>query len=136
MRFPGAVARIAAWLFRALIMGIIADAIALLGLIVVVWARTVLAGNWSLFAVIKESHNLVKTGPYRYVRHPMYSGLLLLILGSVVWFGNLIGVFVFCLAFIGFWMMGREEEKLLPQYFPEEYPAYKRHTKALIPFVL
>ena len=113
----------------------IADAIAFLGLVVAIWARTVLGGNWSAGVAFKARHELVERGPYRYVRHPMYSGILLLSLGLAIWFGNLTGVAIFAIIFAGFWLRSRLEEKLLTRHFPVDYPAYKRRTKALVPFV-
>jgi protein-S-isoprenylcysteine O-methyltransferase Ste14 len=66
---------------RTLATGLAADAIALAGLAVMLWARVVLGRNWSADVVLKEGHELVTRGPYRWVRHPIYSGLLLLALG-------------------------------------------------------
>ncbi len=100
-----------------------------------IWARTVLAGNWSSGIAFKERQELVERGPYEYVRHPLYSGILLLLLSLAIWFGNLTGVAIFAVMFLVFWLRSREEEKLLTRHFPVDYPAYKRRTKALIPFV-
>ncbi len=115
---------------------ITADAVSFLGLVVAIWARTVLGGNWSVGVAFKARHELVERGPYRYVRHPMYSGLLLLALGLAIWFGNLAGVAIFVVMFVGFWLRSREEEKLLTKHFPIAYPEYKRRTRALFPFLL
>ncbi len=114
---------------------ITADAVAFLGLVVAIWARTVLGGNWSTGIAFKEHQELVERGPYRYVRHPLYSGILLLSLSLAIWFGNLTGIAIFVIMFAGFWLRSREEEKLLTRHFPVAYPAYKRRTRALIPFV-
>jgi protein-S-isoprenylcysteine O-methyltransferase Ste14 len=70
---------------RTLLTGLVADAIALAGLAIMLWARVTLGGNWSGAVVLKEQHELVTSGPYRFVRHPIYSGLFLLLLGSAVW---------------------------------------------------
>lgn len=114
---------------------IAADAISFLGLVVAIWARTVLGGNWSVGVAFKARHELIQRGPYRYVRHPLYSGILLLALGLAIWFGNLTGVAIFAVMFLGFWIRSRQEEKLLTRHFPLDYPEYRRRTKALIPFV-
>jgi protein-S-isoprenylcysteine O-methyltransferase Ste14 len=114
---------------------ITADAVSFLGLVVAIWARTILGGNWSAGVAFKARHELVRRGPYRYVRHPLYSGILLLALGLGIWFGNLTGVTIFAVMFVAFWVRSREEEKLLTRHFPVDYPEYKRRTKALVPFV-
>jgi protein-S-isoprenylcysteine O-methyltransferase Ste14 len=108
----------------------------LAGLAVALWARFTLAGNWSGMVTLKEGHELVVRGPYRYVRHPIYSGILLLLLGTAVAVGRVRG-FVAVLAMLaGFWIKLRQEEALLSGHFPDSYPAYRARVKALIPFVL
>ncbi len=118
-----------------LMVGIIADIATLIGLIITLWARTVLGGNWSTDAALKEEHELIQSGPYRYVRHPIYSGLLLMILGVAIFYGRAIGFVTFAIFFITFWLRARQEEKLLTKHFPEAYPNYKARVKAFIPFV-
>jgi protein-S-isoprenylcysteine O-methyltransferase Ste14 len=107
----------------------------IIGLVIALLARRMLAGNWSKDVDVKVDHELITSGIYRYVRHPIYTGVLLMGLGS----GLLVGttsVFLIFLAMFGFfWFKARREEKLLTKHFPKEYPAYKRHTKALIPFI-
>jgi protein-S-isoprenylcysteine O-methyltransferase Ste14 len=118
-----------------LTVGIIADIVTLIGLIVILWARTVLGGNWSTTAVLKEDQELIQSGPYRYVRHPIYSGLMLMVLGVAIFYGRAIGFVAFTISFIASWLRARQEEKLLTKHFPEEYPNYKKQVKAFIPFV-
>ena len=84
---------------------------------------------------LKEGHELVTTGPYRYVRHPIYTGMLLAILGSALattraWLVVFVGMVIYCV--YSAWT----EERLTLQQFPEQYAQYKRRTKALIPFVV
>jgi protein-S-isoprenylcysteine O-methyltransferase Ste14 len=117
-------------------VGIIADIIALCGLIIVLWARTTLGGNWSANVVIKEDHELIQRGPYAYVRHPIYSGLLLMTLALVINNGRLAWFIVFALICLGVYFKARREEELLTKHFPESYPKYMTKVKALIPFVL
>jgi protein-S-isoprenylcysteine O-methyltransferase Ste14 len=78
----------------------------------------------------------VKTGPYRFVRHPIYSGLLLMCLGTVVGAGQLHSWLGFLLLGIGFWIKLKKEERLMLRHFPDEYQAYKSEVKALVPFVI
>jgi protein-S-isoprenylcysteine O-methyltransferase Ste14 len=111
-------------------------AICALGLAIAIWARWTLAGNWSSNVTFKQGHELIVRGPYRFVRHPIYTGLLLMGLGTAVGqtrAGGLVGVLFW---FAGFWIKLRQEEELMTRHFPSEYPAYKSRVKALIPFVL
>lgn len=114
----------------------VAAALCLLGVAGAIWARRTLAGNWSGAVTFKKGHELVKTGPYRYVRHPIYTSLLLMFLGTALEAGRLgacLGVLVFlggCLIKIS------QEEKLMMRHFPDEYAQYRASVKALIPFIL
>lgn len=114
----------------------LAATIVLLGLWVCLWARLVLGGNWSGAVTLKQDHELIERGPYRYVRHPIYSGFLLMAVGTAILHARG-SEFVFC-GFILFslWFKLRAEEELLTRHFPEAYPQYRRHVKALIPYVL
>jgi protein-S-isoprenylcysteine O-methyltransferase Ste14 len=106
-----------------------------LGLVLAVWARKTLGAEWSQDVELKQGHRLVTRGPYRFVRHPIYTCHLIMGLGTAITFGEIAG-FAGCLLFLlGFWIKLRQEEELLVRYFPEEYPAYKRRVKALVPFV-
>jgi protein-S-isoprenylcysteine O-methyltransferase Ste14 len=106
------------------------------GLSVTLWARRILAGNWSSDVTFKHGHELVRTGPYRFVRHPIYTGLLLMFLGTAIYIGELRGFLSIPLVTIGFWIKLRQEERLLRQHFPETYPIYQQEVKALVPFVI
>ena len=106
------------------------------GLGVTVWARWTLAGNWSSEVAVKQDHELIQRGPYRLVRHPIYSGLLLMTLATAVVYGqlgSLVGVGFVALAF---WLKLTQEEVVMAEHFPDQYPDYGRRVKALIPFVL
>ncbi len=105
------------------------------GLVVAIVARRTLAENWSRAVAFKEDHELITSGLYNYVRHPIYTGILLMILGTALFVGTAsagIG-FLIMLVAIGFKL--RAEEELLSEHFPREYPRYKSRTKALIPYV-
>jgi protein-S-isoprenylcysteine O-methyltransferase Ste14 len=106
------------------------------GLGFAIWARVALAGNWSGFVTVKEGHELIQHGPYRHLRHPIYSGLLLAILGSALAGGQVRVFVVFVIALIGFFVKSRAEERLMEREFGERYTAYRASTWALIPFVL
>jgi protein-S-isoprenylcysteine O-methyltransferase Ste14 len=115
-----------------LIVGVVMVAV---GLVVAVLARRTLASNWSKDIDLKMSHELITTGIYSSVRHPIYTGILLMALGTLLFKGT-IGLLIFFLIILTFMMFKiKEEEELLMKHFPEEYPAYKKRVKALIPFI-
>ena len=100
-----------------------------------VWARIHLGRNWGMPMTQKDEPELITSGPYRVVRHPIYSGLLLALLGTAL------ATSVYLLIFLGvlgayFVYSARVEERLLTSLFPTAYPGYKARTKMLIPFVL
>jgi len=113
----------------------VADLLAFAGLVVLLWARISIGRNWSGEIVLKEGHEVVTKGPYRSIRHPIYSGLVLLGLGTALFWGTLLGL-AFVAAFAAvFWYKSRLEEAFMTEKFPETYPAYRARTKAFIPRV-
>jgi protein-S-isoprenylcysteine O-methyltransferase Ste14 len=106
------------------------------GLILALWGRLALGRNWNLNPSVKEDHELVARGPYAWVRHPMYSGLLLMMLGTVSWHGGAVVCLVWPACFLGAWCKLRQEEKLLTRHFGAAYAAYQARVKALVPFVI
>lgn len=106
-----------------------------LGLGLAIWARIYLGGNWGMPMSRKTNPELVTAGPYRHVRHPIYSGIILAMLGTAIavsayW---LVAAVVFSVYFIYSAMV---EERGMAYAFPTDYPAYKQTTKMLIPFLL
>jgi protein-S-isoprenylcysteine O-methyltransferase Ste14 len=108
----------------------------ILGLLGALWARGTLAGNWSSNVTFKQSHELIVRGPYRFVRHPIYTSLLMMIMATGVYKGRLGSLVAFLLAFAGFSLKLRQEEALMIRHFPNDYSAYRSRVKALVPFVL
>jgi protein-S-isoprenylcysteine O-methyltransferase Ste14 len=100
------------------------------------WARVALGRNWSATVQIKRDHELVVAGPYRRVRHPIYTGMLLGVLGTILAIGAWPGWLALVLVGIGFWLKLRHEERLMREQFGAAYVAYMQRTKALIPGVL
>ena len=119
-----------AWIFGvgALITG--------MGLLFTVSARRRLGQNWSGTVTIKDNHELITTGPYAIVRHPIYSGLLLAFVGSAIARGEWRGVVAVALVWWSFWRKSRIEELWMFQQFGDAYERYRRHVAALIPFVI
>jgi protein-S-isoprenylcysteine O-methyltransferase Ste14 len=110
--------------------------VCIFGLLVTIWSRWTLGGNWSSEVAFKKGHELVKTGPYRFARHPIYTGLLLMCLGTAIVVGQFHSWLGFLLLCIGVWIKLKQEETLLLQHFPDEYPAYRKQVKALVPFLI
>jgi len=111
-------------------------ALVLAGLLFTVWARVFLGRNWSGIVTLKQDHELVRGGPYRWVRHPIYSGLLLAIAGSAVVRGEWRGLLALVIAIAALWRKLRLEERWLGEAFGDEYAKYRAEVAALIPFVL
>ncbi len=121
---------------RTALSQVIGAAICIYGLLFTLWARRTLAGNWSSDVTFKRDHELIRSGPYHFVRHPIYTGLLVMCLGTAIQIGQLRGGFGLLLVAIGFWIKLSQEERLLLRHFPDAYPIYQREVKALVPFVI
>jgi protein-S-isoprenylcysteine O-methyltransferase Ste14 len=106
------------------------------GLGLALWARVILGRNWSGVVTLKEGHELVERGPYRFVRHPIYAGILTMVFASALVLGHVAGFVGTLLMFVSFWIKLGHEEKLMLQQFPERYAAYQQRAKRLIPFLL
>jgi len=121
---------------RTAVSDSIGVAICALGLLVSIGARRALGNDWSRDVELKQGHKLVERGPYAFVRHPIYTGHLLMGLGTAIGSGMLVAFAGLALFFVGFWIKLRQEERLLVRSFPEEYPAYQARVRALVPYVL
>ena len=100
------------------------------------WARHTLGRNWSGRVTIKEDHELVTGGPYRWVRHPIYTGGILIVTGSALALGKAGGLVSVAIMIAIFLHKIRLEERVLGGYFGSKYADYRRSTKALIPLIL
>jgi protein-S-isoprenylcysteine O-methyltransferase Ste14 len=105
------------------------------GLLFTVWARVHLGRNWSSVVTIKEGHELIDTGPYALVRHPIYTGLLVAIFGSAMARCEWRGVLAVLIACAALWRKLRIEERWMAERFGEQYAAYRRRVPALVPFL-
>ncbi len=106
------------------------------GLLVAIWSRKALSAEWSQDVELKHGHKLVQGGPYRFMRHPIYTGHLLMALGTALASGSLVAFAGLASFAVGFWIKLNQEEILLLRSFPDEYSAYRTHVKALIPYLL
>ncbi|MBV9802724.1 MAG: isoprenylcysteine carboxylmethyltransferase family protein [Solirubrobacterales bacterium] len=116
-------------------VGAIGAVVFVSGLALAVWARIHLGRNWGMPMTQKAEPELVTSGPYRFVRHPIYSGLLLGFVGSSLT-TNFLGLIIAVVLAGYFYYCASVEEKNLVATFPTAYPAYRLATKKIIPFVL
>lgn len=116
----------------AAVVGVV---LCLAGIAFAFWARWSIGRNWGMPMSRKANPELVTAGPYRYVRHPIYSGVLVAMLGTALVMGL---PWLVLLVLMGgyFAWSARSEEKYLVAEFPEAYPAYRARTRMLIPFVV
>lgn len=117
-------------------VGIIGLSIAVLRGIIACRSRYILGKNWSLSVQKKENHELIQNEIYKIVRHPIYTGLLLLFIGNAIIVGDYRGIIAVLIVFISFWYKLLKEEKLLIENFGNQYIEYKKKTKALIPYII
>ncbi len=107
------------------------------GLIFAVWARNILGRNWSGFVTIKQDHELIQTGPYAIVRHPIYTGIIVGFIGTfIALFPTVEGCLLALLWIVAFFIKSQFEERILTKEFGDGYREYKKRVKyALFPFV-
>ncbi|MDQ3287281.1 MAG: isoprenylcysteine carboxylmethyltransferase family protein [Pseudomonadota bacterium] len=110
--------------------------LAVAGAVTAIYSRRLLGRNWSATVQLKQDHELITRGPYRFVRHPIYTGYLLLFLGSAVVVGDWRGLLAVAIVLASFWRKLRLEEAWLGKHFGEPYDTYRRSTKALLPIIL
>jgi protein-S-isoprenylcysteine O-methyltransferase Ste14 len=113
------------WLGLALLYG---------GLAFAVWARVHLGRNWSGSVTVKEGHELIRTGPYGYVRHPIYTGILAGVLGTAICSGTLRAACGLVIISVALLLKARTEERFMRETFPGQYDKYREQVPALIPF--
>ena len=114
------------WLGAAVMVG---------GLLFAVWAREHLGSNWSRSVTIKQGHELITTGPYAVVRHPIYTGILAGFLGTAIALSEVRGYIAFVLIFLALWLKLRMEEQWMRSQFGETYATYAHQTAALVPYL-
>jgi protein-S-isoprenylcysteine O-methyltransferase Ste14 len=105
------------------------------GMLFAGWARLFLGGNWSSNVTLKQDHTLVRSGPYRIVRHPIYTGLLVALLGTAIALGELRCFLGVILAAIAWKIKSMSEETLMVQQFGDQYARYREEVKGLVPYL-
>ncbi len=107
----------------------------LAGVAFAIWARVTLGANWSGVITVKEGHTLVRRGPYRIVRHPIYTGILTAVAGTALTHGSVRAILALPVVAFGFWLKTLTEERFMAAEFGEEYKRYQREVRALVPFL-
>ena len=104
------------------------------GIGIAVWARWHLGTNWSGTVTLKEGHELIRTGPYRFIRHPIYTGILLALVGTMAtWMGEVRGLLAVATAWVSFYFKARREESFLSKEFGSGFADHKQHTGMFLP---
>jgi len=117
-------------------MGSLGIAITALGFALTLWARYTLGANWSGIVTIKVDHELVRTGPYRYVRHPIYTRIIIALVGTALARDQWRGILAILLLWLAFTIKRLKEEQFMRQTFGDQYTAYSRTTGAIFPALL
>ncbi|MFI5270567.1 MAG: methyltransferase family protein [Candidatus Saccharimonadales bacterium] len=109
-------------------------ALFILGLLIAIWARVSMGDSWGFPADKQKGTKLITTGPYKFIRHPIYAGVLLAMLGTGI---GLTSTWIIIFLAFGFYFVWSAiyEEKYLIKQFPTTYPNYVKKTKMLIPFL-
>jgi len=107
--------------------------VTILGLLFAVWARLILGSNWSGTVTIKTNHQLIRRGPYRWIRHPIYTGMLAALLATAVIQGLLSGMIGFAFVLSALYRKARREESFLSQEFGDGFLEHRQHTGMFLP---
>jgi protein-S-isoprenylcysteine O-methyltransferase Ste14 len=121
---------------RSLALGVVSDCIVLAGVAFTVWARIRLGRNWSAEVTFKQDHELIESGPYALARHPIYTGIIVMALGTAIDYGRAIGFALFFSLCGGLWWKALQEERIMGRHFPDAYAEYRTRVRAIIPFLL
>ncbi|OOM78465.1 isoprenylcysteine carboxylmethyltransferase family protein [Clostridium sp. BL-8] len=115
--------------------GYIGIIILVLSLLFAIWARVVLGRNWSGAIQKVEGQRLVRSGPYKYIRNPIYTGVVCGFLGNFIAIGNLASLIGFCIMLVIYIIKIKREQTFLVEEFGEEYKKYIKESWALIPYI-
>lgn len=109
--------------------------VSVLGFAVTYWARWTLGTNWSSNVTVKVGHELIRSGPYRFVRHPIYTGMMVAAAGTAMALNQWRGIVAFVLLWISFTIKRLKEEEFMRQTFGAQYDDYARTTGAIFPLL-
>jgi protein-S-isoprenylcysteine O-methyltransferase Ste14 len=114
-------------------LALLSVVVTVLGLVFAVWARLALGANWSGSITIKKGHQLIRHGPYRFIRHPIYTGMLAALLGTAIAQQLLGGLLGFAVVLFALYRKARREESFLSQEFGEAFVEHQKHTGMFLP---
>jgi protein-S-isoprenylcysteine O-methyltransferase Ste14 len=112
---------------------VIGVALTAAGVAFAIWARWHLGANWSAVVSIREQHELIRSGPYRRVRHPIYTGMLLAMAGTALVLGEVRGLLAFAITLLTFYWKARKEEVWLTREFGDKFEAHTKQTGMFLP---
>ncbi|HXC33775.1 MAG TPA: isoprenylcysteine carboxylmethyltransferase family protein [Verrucomicrobiae bacterium] len=121
---------------RSFVLGNLGLLMTVGGIAFAIWARFYIGRNWSGRVTIKKDHELIRSGPYAIVRHPIYAGLLVALAGTTIAIGQIRAILALAIIAIGLHFKARTEEKFMREQFGEEYARYEREVKSLIPWIV
>jgi protein-S-isoprenylcysteine O-methyltransferase Ste14 len=104
-----------------------------LGIAFAIWARAHLGANWSAAVSIRADHELIRTGPYRRTRHPIYTGMIFGAIGTALVIGQMRGLLAVAIFIVAFYRKASKEERWLAQEFGEKFEAHTKHTGMFLP---
>jgi protein-S-isoprenylcysteine O-methyltransferase Ste14 len=114
-------------------LGALGVAITYVGVGFAIWARWHLGQNWSATVTLKEGHELIRSGPYAHIRHPIYTGMLLALAGTALALGEYRGLLSLVIATASFTTKARKEERYLVQEFGDRFQEHFRKTGMFLP---
>lgn len=114
-------------------LGLIGFIAAVCGMVVASWSRIALGRYWSDKVILQTEHRLIRSGPYSCMRHPLYSGVLLAVLGTALVLGEWRGLLSFCILLVNYAIKAKREERILADRFGEDFNAHGRQTGFLLP---
>jgi len=115
------------WIFA------LGSALSFLGVGFAIWARYHIGKYWSSTVSLREGHELIRTGPYARIRHPIYTGMLLAVFGTALAVGRYRALFAFVIVLLGFIWKSKREEALLAGQFGAKFEEHRRHTGFFLP---
>jgi protein-S-isoprenylcysteine O-methyltransferase Ste14 len=115
------------------LLGVLGFMAALTGMFVSSWARIVLGRYWSDKVILQTEHRLIRSGPYSCMRHPLYSGVLLAVLGTALLLGEVRGLLSFAVLLVNYSIKAKREERILGERFGADFAAHTARTGFLLP---
>jgi len=103
------------------------------GVAFAIWARRHIGRNWSGQVTIRKEHELIRTGPYAHIRHPIYTGILTAVAGTAIAIGEYRAILAFAVIAIGFVVKAKREESFLAMQFGPAFDEHRRHTGFFLP---